>query len=327
MRAWSPLIVGGVLFASCGQEVERGSAVEAALNFFEARQAPNCSKAWSLYSAGTQENIRFVEHRRRREGHAFPHPWTPEQLYCGGRGKLRRGTVRLVRQQGDEAVVAAEFVVRTHRHMYDFFPPAVVVTEELRLVREGGAWRVDLPRVKIGRGPHWRLVEIGPVDVFFPAKSFAGLADQLEATAVVTTPRDTLEPALRDPQSWARALPLSVTAVQPLPPTGELERVQLSFAEPDRSLTITTKLSGKEVDRPMQEISLQWNAEGGNKAPVYFRGSWRLEPHTDGSTRISLLLVLIRDQWPGDGAEGVLSVERMAQAVLDLEKAARKSAP
>src|SRR5213075_916689 len=109
-----------------------------------------------------------------------------------------------------------------------------------------------------------RLVEVGPVDVFYPAKSFSGLADSLEATAVVRAPRDTLEPALRDPQSWARALP-SVKAVQPLERTGDRERVQLLFAEPDRSITVATKLSGKQVDRPLQETSLQWDAEGGNK--------------------------------------------------------------
>jgi hypothetical protein len=233
--------------------------------------------------------------------------------------------VRIVRQQGDEAVVAAKFVVEAPRHRYDFFAPSAVVTEELRLVREEGAWRVELPRVSIGRGPDWRLVEVGPVDVFYPVKSFSGLADRIEATAVVRASRDTLAPALRDPQSWARALP-SVKEVQPLGRAGELERVQLFFAEPDRSLTITTKLSGKQVDRPLQETSLQWDAEGANKAPVYFRGSWRLQPHEDGSTRVTLLLVIIRGQWPGDVAGGFFSAERLAHAVLELEKAALKSA-
>jgi hypothetical protein len=231
-----------------------------------------------------------------------------------------------VRQQGDEAVVAAKFVVEAPRHRYDFFPPSAVVTEELRLVREGGAWRVELPRVSIGRGPDWRLVEVGPVDVFYPAKSFSGLADQLEATAVVSARSDTLEPALRDPQSWARALP-SVKAVQPLQGTGEVGRLQLSFGEPDRSLTVTTRLSGKQVNQPLQETLLLWSAEGAIKAPVYFRGSWRLQPHEDGSTRVTLLLVIIRSQWPGDAAEGMFSAERLAQAVIDLEKAALKSAP
>jgi hypothetical protein len=249
-----------------------------------------------------------VVHRRERERDGLPRAETPEQ-------------------QGDQAVVAADFVVEAPRHRYDLiFPPSAVVTEELRLVREGGGWRVDLPRVSIGRGPHWRLVEIGPVDVFHPVKSFAGLAEQLEATAVVNAPRDALEPALRDPQSWARALP-SVMAVQPLQRSREGERVQLSFAQPDRSLTVTTKLSGKQIDQPLEETSLQWNAEGASKAPVYFRGSWRLRPHQDGSTRITLLLVIIPGQWPGDVAREAFAPERMAQAVLDLERAALAPPP
>ena len=322
MRAWRPLIVAGAVFASCYTKAERGGAVEAAVMFFEARQASHCGQVWPLYSAGTQENLRAVAHRGERERAGLPRTVTPEQMDCGRRGTLKRRTVHLVRQQGDEAVVAAKFVVEAPRHRYDFFPPSAVVTEELRLVREGGAWRVSLPRVSIGRGPDWRLVEVGPVDVFYPAKSFSGLADQLEATAVVSARSDALEPALRDPQSWARVLP-SVKAVQPLQRTGELERLQLTFGEPDRSLIVTTKLSGKQVDRPLQETSVLWSAEGGIKAPIYFRGSWRLQPHEDGSTRVTLLLVIIRSQWP----EGMASAERLAQAVLDLEKAALESAP
>jgi hypothetical protein len=315
------------LFAACDTKAEGAGAVETAVKFLEARQASNCGEAWSLYSAETQRNLRALVHRRERERDGLPRTEAPEQMYCGKRGTLKRGTVRVARQQGDEAVVTAQFVVEAPRHRYDIiFPPSAVVTEELRLIREGGAWRVELPRVSIGRGPHWRLVEIGPVDVFYPMKSFSGLAEQLEATAVVNAALDTLEPALRDPQSWAGALP-TVKAVQSLQRSGELERVQLLFADPDRSLTVTTKLSGKQVDQPLQETSLQWNAEGANQAPVYFRGSWRLQPHQDGSTRVTLLLVIIRRQWPGDVAAGVFTADGMAQAVLDLEKAARKSPP
>ena len=36
---------------------------------------------------------------------------------------------------------------------------------------------------------------------------------------------------------------------------------------------------------------------------------------------------IIPNQWPGDITEGIFSAERMAQAVLDLEKAALEPAP
>ena len=77
----------------------------------------------------------------------------------------------------------------------------------------------------------------------------------------------------------------------------------------------------------MHETSRAWDAEGGNYAPVYFRGSWRLEPHQDGSTRVTLLIVMIHNHWGGDVSQGIFSAERMAEAVLGLEKAARKAGP
>lgn len=321
----SALTFACALLAASAAHAQPGGPLEAAMKFFEARQASHCGKVWPLYSAGTQENIRAVAQRRERERHGLPQAWKPEEHGCGKLGTLKRGSARIVRQQGDEAVVAAVLMVRVSRRKYDVFPPATEVPEELRLVREGGAWRVDLPRLPIGPRDR-RLVEVGPVDVFYPLNFTRGLADRLEATAVVRASRDALEPALRDPQLWARLLP-AIKAVQSLERSGEQERVQLSFTEPDRSLTVTTRFAGKQPDRPMDEISRTWEAAGGTYAPIYFRGSWRLQPHEDGSTRVTLLVVMTHDQWPGDVARGMFSPERMAEAVLGLEKTARKAAP
>lgn len=323
MRAWSLLLVVCALLASCHTNGAPGGPVDAAVKFYEAGKALRCSEVWRTFTAGTQENIRAQVHRYERERDGLPRTELPEEKYCRWtEGTLKRGTARIARQQGDETVVAAEFIVKEITTK-NFFPRFPTVTKELRLVREGGSWRVELPRVPIGR-PHVRLVEVGPVDVFYPAKFSVGLADRLEATVVVGTPRDALESALRDATFWARALP-SVKAVQPLEPTGEGERVQLSFTGADHSLTVTSSPPSKPFSTG-SEAAVVWVAEGGNKAPVYFRGSWRLAPYPDG-TRITLLLVVILNQWPGDAAEGSFSAERMAQAVLSLEKAALKSAP
>jgi len=315
-----PLMVVCALLAACDAHAQPGGPLDTAVKFFEARQVSHCGKVWPMYSAGTQENIRAAAHRRERERNGLPQAWKPEEHSCGKVGTLKRGSARIARQQGDEAVVAAEFIAEAPRGRYDYFPPKVVVNEELGLVREGGAWRVELPRVAVGPSGR-RLVEAGPVDVFYPVKFTRGLADRVEATAVVRASRDALEAALRDPQAWARALPF-VRAAQPLERSGEQERVQLVFAMPDRTLTVTTRFSGKQADRPMQETSRGWDAEGGTYAPVYFRGSWRLQPHADGSTRVTLLLILTHNQWPGDVTQGIISAERMAEAVLGLEKAA-----
>lgn len=184
---------------------------------------------------------------------------------------------------------------------------------------------MERPREPIGR-PGWRLIEVGPVDVFQEAGSQPGLHRKLTATAVSRVPRDTLDSALRAPKFWTLALP-SVSAAQPLERTGGSERVRLAFAaEPERSLAVAVKLSGKPVEPTVPWTALQWIVEGGNKAPIYFRGSWKLQPHHDG-TRVTMELVIDPKQWPGDVAEGIFSAQRMAQAVLGLEKAALESAP
>lgn len=320
-----PLMLTCALLASCDTPEEShgepGGPVEAAVKFYEAAKAWRCDEVWRSYSAGTQENIRAQMHRYERERDGPPWPDPLEKRYCGRLDTLKRGSARIVRQQGDEAVVAAEFIVRVVRDD-TFFAQSRVQTEELSLVREAGAWRVERPRVPIGRPG---LTEVGPVDVVFEPASgnlHRDLAHRLEATVAARAPRDNLESALRDPKFWARVLP-SVNAVEPLERTGELERVRLSFAEPDRSLTVEVKLLGKPVDPTMPATTLQWNAEGGNKAPVYFRGWWELKPHHDG-TRVTLILFIIPKQWPGDVAEGIFSAPRMAQAVLGLEEAALK---
>ena len=313
-----PLIVACALLAPRDANAQPGGPLETALKFFEAQQAGRCGEAWRLYSAGTQENIRAEVRRSERERDGFPQAEKPQERYCWSPGKLKRGSARIARQQGNEAVAAADFTVKvvSDRRLFASY---TVKTEELRLIREGGAWRVERPRVAIGPGPGWRLTEVGPVDVLY--QPGYPLHDQLQATVVVRAKRDVLHAALRDAMFWARALP-SIEAVQPMERTGESERIQLSFAGAGHSLTVAVRTSGKPSSEG-SEAAVLWEVESGTKAPVYFRGSWRLKPYSDG-TRITLHLVLNRRQWPGDVAEGMFSAQRMANAVLELERAALK---
>lgn len=321
------LMVACALLAPCDTHAESGDPVDVAVRFFEAAKAFRCDEVWRFYSAGTQENFLAADHRYERERDGPPRPDTPEKEHCGWTPHtLKPGTVRIARQHGDEAVVAADFIGKAPRNRYDiFFPPSVVTTEELRLVREAGAWRVEQPRLPIGR-EGCQLIEVGPVDVFQEPRPPAGLLRRLEATAVSRVPRATLDSALRDPKFWTHALP-SVSAAEPLKRTAELDRVRLAFAvEPERSLIVTVNPSGKPVDSTSDWTTLQWNVEDGNKAPVYLRGSMTLRPHHDG-TRVTLVLFIDPKQWPGDAAEEMFSAQHMAQAVLGLDKVALKSAP
>jgi hypothetical protein len=140
-----------------------------------------------------------------------------------------------VRQQGDEAVVAIDVVTHPSRYRYDLFPPAKLVSQEVKLVREAGAWRVDLPPIEdFTRGPAWHPQEFGPVDVMMPEQYHPGLIDNFEATAVLRASRDALERALRDPQRWALALP-GIHAIEPAERLGDYARIRFRFEDPDRT--------------------------------------------------------------------------------------------
>lgn len=319
------LMVACALLAPGGTHAETGGPVETAVTFIEASQAWRCDEVWRLFSAGTRENFLAAEHRYEREREGAPHADPPEKHFCGFTWHtFKRGTARLVRQDGDTTIVAVDFLARLSRYRYDFFPPTTTVTEELQLIREDGAWRVERPRLPIGR-EGWRLVEVGRVDVFQTPNPGPGMHRRLEATVLSRVAPKTLATTFRDPKSWALVLP-SIGAAQAIERTADAERVQLTFAtEPERSLTVDVKTFGTPGD-PSSERALNWIVEGGDEAPVYVRGWWRITPHHDGA-RIKLELVVDPRHWSGDVTEGDLSAERMAQAVLGLEKAARESAP
>lgn len=276
-------------------------ALETGIRFFEVAQGGgSCAEVWKFYSAGTQENIRAEARRRQREWGDAP---KVEEMYCALGDRLQRETARVVREDADTAVVAATFKGKRPRHQYDIFAPTIVRTEEVLLIREGGGWRVERPRKKL-EPTHVKLIEVGPVDVHL-GRLIRGLHYTTEAMFVVRTPRASLESVLRDPDTWARVLP-SFKSIEPLERTGELERVRLSFAEPERSMTVSIRRSDESV---------LWDPEGANKAPVYLRGSWRLERVSGTATRVKLRLVLDPRHFPEDFTENMFSPERLGQAV------------
>ncbi|MCC6763243.1 MAG: SRPBCC family protein [Deltaproteobacteria bacterium] len=309
--------------AASATHAATGGPVETAVNFLEASKAWRCDEVWRLYSAGTRENFLAVEHRYERERDGPPRPDPPEKAYCAfTHYTFERGSARLVRQDGDTALVKADFRAKISRSRWDLFTPTTIVTEDLQLVREGGVWRIERPRLPVGR-QGWRLIEIGPVDVFQEKASIPGLLRSMEATTVSRLARKTLDAAFRDPMLWARVLP-SVATVEPMEPAGESERVRLTFGpEPRHSFTVEVRHSDTMADPTSAATAVYWIVEGNNRAPVYFRGWWRVQPHHDG-TRVTMTFYFDPKDWPGEETDEVFSAERIAQAVLDLDNAARE---
>jgi hypothetical protein len=209
MRTIARLMVLALpLFTSSVRGQEAAGPLQIAVKFFEANQASRCAEAFSLYTRGTQENIRAALHRKLREYDDGPITATPETAFCDPSRITKRGSARLVRQSGDEAHVSREFTVGHWINKYVRYGPWQEGTEELRLIREDGAWRVELPRMPVGRprATGERLVEIGRVDVSsFPHNALG--QDLVEATVVSTAPRVSIEAVLRDPLTWANLSP------------------------------------------------------------------------------------------------------------------------
>lgn len=317
--------LGLVALCACPPSAARDTSPSAVVVRVLENHGKNCREVWPLLSADTQARFRSAANRRERDRDGFPRPVDPEQEGCSAAawGEFKRDSARVVRQQGDDAVVTVDIVTRLPRYRHDLFPPAKVVPQEFRLVRESGAWRLVLsPPPSVERGPAWRPKEIGPVDVMMPERFNPGLIDKYEATAVVRASREALVPALQDPQRWAIVLP-GVKAVQPAPPAGDAPRVLLRFDEADRTLPARLWPNAKPGTPRGDNSWVTWQAEETRESPVHFRGSWTLKAHEDGSTRITLVFYIDVKQWPGDSARRIFSAERIAQAVLDLEKAGR----
>lgn len=313
------LVLAGALFTSGANGQERVGPLETAIRFFEANQASRCTEAFSLYAKGTQENIRAQMHRYERERNGPPLSSTPETRYCNPTHKTRHGTMRLVRQVGDEAIASREYTVGHWLNKYIRYGPYYEGTEEVRLVIENGAWRIDMPPVPPRKrtpsmrqhDPRERLVEVGRVDVFYPPPG-GGLGDVVEATMVTRAQRGQLEAILRDPVSWSKLFP-HIQTVDVLEATGDSTRIRLVFSGWDQPVTFMVKTPGDRFDRLGFEST--WNVG------IMFRGWWNLSLHHDG-TRVTLHFVIKKGQWPVDLGERLHAPESIAEAVLGLEKVA-----
>ena len=319
MRAGRPLALALFLLGPLGAVAQPDGPVETAVKFNDAAQASRCTEVWAFYSKATQEHIRVVVHRYARERGDLRSEERPLAHNCTKPDKHKRIDTRLVRAQGDEATVAVVWRGRVSTRFYYLPGPMTEWTEEVKLVREGGAWKIDLPRPKEHKRLD-KLVAFGDVEVSI-GLAVAGLHQRLEAEGFSRVPRDALDAVLRDPRAWATVLP-SFKAIEPLERIGNLDRAQLSFADPATPIPVTARLAGRPVDARERSTSLQWQVEKDVKSPVYMRGQWFLDTTDNGTTRVRLTLVIDPRHWPG--SENLFSAERLANALRELERAAGK---
>ena len=302
MRARRSLALAFLLFGPSGAEAQPGGPVEAAVKYHEAVQAHRCKEVWALGSKGRQERLRG------------------EEESCGRIGKFKPGSARLVRQVGGEAVVAATFRGAPSSRYLDFGAAFREYTEELDLIREDGVWKVELPRPKLQSRQARLLVPAGAVD-YRMDPVVGGIHHKLEVTVASRVPRDALEAVLRDPRTWAAALP-SFKSIEALTPIGEGDRAVLTFAEPPTAIPVTVRRSGRLVDPKADSTSLEWSVEQDLDAPVYMRGAWILQPTREGTTRVSLTLVINPRHWPR--RESMFSATRLAKSLDTFQLAAGK---
>lgn len=315
MKFNKPLLILACALPFIANAQQQIGALETAVKYFEANQASRCTEAFHLYTKGTQENIRAKMHRYERERDGPPSDSTQETMTCDPTKITKRSSIHLLRQNGYEAIVTREYTVGRWLNKFIKYGTYIESSEELRLIRENGAWRVDLPRTPIGRerSKGETLIEVGSVDVStYPHNRLD--QDVVFATKVMRVPRNKIEAVLRDPVALAKLFPY-IRTVKVLESTNDVQRLSLVFEGWDRPIIITMNTPREHIDR--LRFDAGWNA------PIMFTGWWNLSEHHDG-TRVDLNFVINKRQWPMGMGDRIQAPERVASVVLDLEKEALK---
>lgn len=306
--------------APSGSHAASPGPVETVTRYLELSLDQRCDELWTLYTKATQANLAAWWHRHDRERNDKPQEDSrPQLVYCWRIGTLKHDSVRVQRESADEAVVQSLYTSGSRLNPYR---PYVEHPETFRLVREEGAWRIDLPPRRYGR-PGWELEEVGPVDVFSNPKGNV-FGHVVDASAPSRAPREGLDAVLGDPREWLKLLP-QVASVETLGAAGGWERVRVVFAGWDRPLEMRVRYSGMpgRPRRRSEDMFVQWESEGGPRGPVKFDGEWRIRPHYLGA-RITMHVVLNPQHWPEELGGRMLSAQGVAQVIERLEGAARK---
>lgn len=323
-----------VALGACGDRAD--DPVRTTRAFLAAAGRGDCATAWSFFSRGTQENVAAQIRKEVRDAPYRMEPPRPEEKYCAGTyGGARPRTARLIDQAGDTAVVSVGFAEGTHVPLIPFLStPYREWSADVRLVREDARWKIERPRVEVGR-PGWDVVEVGEVEVAY-SRHGDPRRRWVQARGVVRASREALAAVLSDPRTWSRLVPLLAEArvldgggaASPPP-------LLLRFAAPDGAgaeVPVHVQPSGhvRDPHLPWTQIQLVAAADatpgpaaGGR--PTVFSGSWELRERQDGFW-VTFGFVVQPDEWPPGLVERLLAADVVAGAVAALEREALRVA-
>lgn len=142
--------------ASCGG---KAGPEQAAQSFLKAVHEQDCEKAWRFFSSDTQKMIEEEATRLNNEGYgrgANGAPYTDafeyKNLYCkptlvNPYLAYAPGSVKLLKVEGELAVVGVDEAEAGGFLIPGFFPTKTTNRRrEMKLVKEGGSWKVDRTR-------------------------------------------------------------------------------------------------------------------------------------------------------------------------------------
>jgi|GEM_PF-5035815 len=137
-----------LLLTSCSNPQEKPE--DAANEFLRAVHRQDCKKIFAFFSTASQEKIRADAAKAVKDYPAYAAQFTPENLYCTSVYANRfltynRGSAKLPRIQGSNAVVTVTYSEGTNFLIPGFFPTKFVkVPTTMQLVKENGSWKIDL---------------------------------------------------------------------------------------------------------------------------------------------------------------------------------------
>lgn len=331
-RRGTRLAAGLIALVACGEVGD--DPVAATRRFLSAVKRGDCDVAWTSFSQGTRENAVALVKKQVREA-PYPMQQRPEDLYCEGTyGDAKPRTARLVTATGETAVVSVLFAEGTHFPIIPFLStPYREWWSELQLVRKAGRWKVERPRVEVGR-PGWDLIEVGDIEVSY-SRTGNPRRRWVQARAIVRAPRESLEATLMDALAWSRMLPM-VTHVHALDGADQTpeRRLLLRFEAPDGAaaeVPVVIEPYGHLRDPKLPWTKIQWVVAKDARPsttdvsrPAIYTGSWELQTRYDGFW-VTFGVVIQPDEWPPSLADALLASDNVAGAITALERDAARN--
>jgi hypothetical protein len=263
---WSVLALVSVSacdFIPWDRRESRQDPVTATRGFLAAVRRGDCLRAWTYFSAETQEKIREQSKRAMRHAPYYTETSLPERLHCSPYVDYRPSTVHLASSDDRKAVVhVMERVPDPNSFALPGWTPIgrMDVKRTMTLERSPDGWKVvplvpEDPRAKYGE----KTYDIGrAVVVTRPGKVVDGVTKFLvEATMEMPVFPADLERVLSDPEQWPKFWPQVSSArwLGAADPNG-YRPVSVMFALPDgpREARIFLHQAGRSAEHGVFSI-------------------------------------------------------------------------